>query len=57
MYVYVSRNAAMSTSTCGSQERALDCLELELQMVISSLAWVLGTKLWSSVRAEGTADF
>lgn len=49
----------MSTGTCGSQEKALDCLELELelQMVVSSLAWVLITKLWSSVRAEGTANF
>lgn len=57
MYVYILRNAAMSTGTCGRQERPLDCLKLELQMVVSSLAGVLGTKLWSSVRAEGTVNF
>lgn len=47
----------MSTGTCGRQERLLlDCLKLELKMVVSSLAGVMGTKLWSSVRAEGTSS-
>lgn len=32
----------------GSQKKALSLLELELQVVMSSLTWELGTKLWSS---------
>jgi hypothetical protein len=31
--------------TCRGQKRALDPLELELQMVVSCLVWMLGTKL------------
>lgn len=34
----------MSAGTCRSQKRALDALELELQMVMKCLRQVLGTK-------------
>lgn len=39
--------------TYGDQERALEPLELELQLCISIL-WVLGAQLRSSVRTERT---
>lgn len=32
----------------GGQKKALNLLELELQVVMSCLTWELGTKLWSS---------
>lgn len=34
-----------------SQARGVRFLELELQVVVSSLAWMLGTRLKSSARA------
>lgn len=36
---------------CRNQKRASDLLELELQVVMSRLIWVLGTKLQSSGKA------
>lgn len=36
---------------CGDQKMALYVLELELQVVMSCLTWVLGTDLRSTVRA------
>lgn len=38
-------------SSRGSQERALDALELKSQAVVSHLTWVLGTEFGSSNRA------
>lgn len=40
----------MCAGTCGGQKRALDFPELELQVVVSSLAWVLGALPESSAR-------
>lgn len=40
MYIYVCVH-----SVYGHQKRLSDTLELELQVVMSSLAWVLGTNL------------
>lgn len=40
--------------TLGGQKRPSDPLELELQVAVSHLVWVLGTKLGSSVRAAKT---
>jgi hypothetical protein len=39
-----------------SQERASDLPELELQMVVSYVMWVLGTELRSSGRAAGALN-
>ena len=41
----------MSADTCRGQKRASEPLELELQMVVSFLMWVLGTELKSSGQA------
>ena len=38
----------MSAGTCGDQKRASGHLELELQVVLSHLTWVLGNELWCS---------
>lgn len=35
----------MSASALGGQKRMSDCLELEFQVVLSLLAWMLGTEL------------
>ena len=48
IYVYAYR------VTLGGQKRPSDPLELELQVAVSHLVWVLGTKLGSSVRAAKT---
>lgn len=37
----------------GDQKKALDPLQLKLTEVVSFLMWALGTKVWSSGRAEG----
>ena len=37
-------------SAQGDQKRASDPLELELEVVVSPLMWVLGTELGSSAR-------
>ena len=34
----------MQAGVCGGQERVLDPLELELQIVVNHLTWVLGTE-------------
>ena len=44
----------MHADACGGQ-RAPDPLELELQAVVSHLAWVLGTKPGSSVGTASTS--
>lgn len=36
----------------GRQKRASDLLELELQLVVSQLMWVLNTECWSSAKAS-----
>ena len=38
------------------QKRVSDLLELELQAVVNSPLWVLGTELWSSARAANVLD-
>ena len=45
-HVYVP----LSADACGGQKRTSDPLELELQVAVSHLTWVLGTKLRSSRR-------
>jgi hypothetical protein len=45
---------AQKCSVCRSQKKELDILELELQVVVSYLTWVLGTKLMSPARAGHT---
>jgi hypothetical protein len=44
----------MSVIASGDQKRKLDHLELELEVVVSCLRWVLRTELWSSERAAST---
>lgn len=41
----------MNAVVPGGQERAVDFLELGLQVMVSSLVWAPGTKLGSSARA------
>lgn len=36
--------------TRGSQKKALESLELELQEVVSYTTWVLGTEFWFAAR-------
>lgn len=45
------KNVHVNAVVPGGQERALDFLELGLQVTVSSLVWVLGTKLEYSARA------
>lgn len=52
MFVYGS--ADVNTDTCRGWNRTLDPLELKLQVVVSCLTWVLGTKLRFSVRSVHT---
>jgi hypothetical protein len=48
VYVHVSVGAQ------GAQQRASHSLELELQVVVCHLVWILGSKLVSSTRAIHT---
>lgn len=41
----------MCAGECGFQKHAEDALELELQAIVSYLAWLLGTELGSSAKA------
>lgn len=43
-------------SICGSQKRALDPFELELQAIVSCLMWLLGTEPVSAARAFSALD-
>ena len=45
---------AVCVGAHGDQKRVLDPLELEFQVVVSCLMWVLGTKPRSSARAANT---
>ena len=48
----------VSERACGSQNRrASDLLELELQMVVSYLMWVLGSELRFSARVAGALNY
>jgi hypothetical protein len=38
------------------QKRVLGPLEQDCQVVVSCLMWVLGTELWSSVRATSSLN-
>lgn len=40
----------------GGQKMVLGPLELELPTTLSSLMWVLGTKLWFSARAANAVN-
>lgn len=46
----------MSAVAHGGQKRAVDPFELELQVVISQLTWVLRTGLWYSERTASTPN-
>lgn len=52
---YVCMYLPMSAGRPGGQKRVLHWLELDLQMVMSCLTWVLGTELVYSVRAKGSS--
>lgn len=56
MYVSVCRNMHVSADIHKGQKRALYPLGLELQLVLSHLMWVLGTKSRSSVRAVSAVN-
>lgn len=43
----------MCVSTHVGQKTALDPLELEIQVVVSHLTWILGTKMEFSIGAVG----
>lgn len=42
----------VNSVTCGGQKRALDALEVEVQVMVRIMARMLGTKLGSSERAK-----
>lgn len=46
----------MHAGACGGQKRSLDPLELELQMVVSHLMWVLQTEPRSSAEAASAMN-
>lgn len=46
----------MREDTCRGQSRASDPLELELEVVVTLLMWVLGTHFGSSARAIHTLN-
>lgn len=52
---YVCMYLPMNVGRPGGQKRMLHWLELDLQMVVSCLPWVLGTELVYSVRAKGSS--
>lgn len=41
----------MHTGACRAWKRVSELLELELQVIVSLLVWVLDTKLWFSEEA------
>ena len=45
------KNVHVNAVVPGGQEKALVSLELDLQVMVSSLVWAPGTKLGSSARA------
>lgn len=53
---YMCGHVHMSAVFHGGLKKALDPLELELQVVISQSPWVLGTDLWYSERTANTLD-
>lgn len=60
VFIYVRVCACVNRCvpcTCRSQKRVLDSLELESQMAVSCLVWMLGTKLRSSVGAVHALNY
>lgn len=51
MYVFVCGDVHMSANTLGRQKSISDPLELELDVVVSHLMWMLGAELRPSARA------
>lgn len=52
IFVFVCACAHVCADACQGQKRTSDPLEVEPQVVVSCLAWVLGTELDSSRRAS-----
>lgn len=52
LIMYVCRFVYMSAMACGGQKMMLDLPELKLQLGLSHLMWVLGTKLRCSPRTR-----
>lgn len=51
LFIYVCGSVGhVCTGVFRSHKRALEPSELECQMVVSHLMWVLGTKQWFSTR-------
>jgi hypothetical protein len=44
----------VSDDVFGKQAGVSDTLELELELIVICMMWVLGTKLWSYVRATSS---
>lgn len=51
MYVFMH----VCAGTCGD-EKSFGFSELELQVVMRYMMWMLGTKIWSSLRAASVLD-
>jgi hypothetical protein len=58
MYIYMHMTVYvhMHSDACRSQKKVLDPLELELQTVVNSWKWVLGTELKSSGRTASALN-
>lgn len=54
--VCLSGNVHVNENTCEGQLRILGLLELESQVVVSSLMWVLGADPWSFGRAWSAVE-
>lgn len=52
VYMYISVYMHMCMGAYRGQKRALSVLDLELQVVLSPLTWLLGTELGSSTGAK-----
>lgn len=57
VYVYARVYAHIGTSACKGQKRISGHVELELQLVVSLLTWVLSTKLQSPERAASALPY
>jgi len=59
LFIHVHAFGSILLCLCGAhkgQKRASDLLELELQVVVGCLMWVLGTELRSFARAANTLN-
>lgn len=52
MYVYTCMFVSMHASALRSQKRLSDPLELDLEVIVSCLLWVLGPSVWETFQIQ-----